>query len=102
MAWEKRGTNGPYYYRAVRVNGQVRKIYYGKGLAGELAANLDVAARREHEQRAAVVRRSKERYQAALEPLYMLEQCVGALMRLELVSAGYHYNWGKWRRRHAK
>ena len=102
MAWEKRGTNGPYYYRAVRVNGRVRKIYYGKGLAGELAANLDAAAHRDREKWAAAVRRSKGQYQAAQEPLHMLEQWTGALMRLALVSAGYHYNWGKWRRRHAK
>ena len=101
MAWEKRGTNGPYYYRAVRVNGRVRKIYYGKALTGELAAKLDAAARRDRELRAAAARGSKERYRAALEPLHALEQCAGALMRLELVSAGYHYNWGKWRRRHA-
>jgi hypothetical protein len=102
MAWEKRGSNGPYYYRVVRVNGRVRKIYFGKGLTGELAASLDAAARRDREQRAAALRKSQERYQAALEPLHALEQCIGALVRLELVSAGYHYQWGKWRRRHAK
>lgn len=102
MAWEKRGTSGPYYYKAVRVNGKVRKLYYGKGPIGEMAAALDATARRDREKRAAALDASRECYQAALEPLQLLEQWTGALMRLALISAGYSHNWGKWRRRHAK
>ena len=33
MAWEKRGTR-KYFYRSVRVDGHVRKVYFGAGSAG--------------------------------------------------------------------
>src|SRR4051812_11444511 len=40
MAWEKRG-NKTYFYRSVFRDGKVKKIYYGAGPAGKLAADAD-------------------------------------------------------------
>jgi hypothetical protein len=44
MAWEKRGSK-TYFYRSVRWNGRVQKVYYGAGPAGQFAASV-VALRR--------------------------------------------------------
>ena len=102
MAWERRrGSRNHYYYRSVRQGRRVRKVYFGAGLAGEIAASLDASVRRDREQRAAAVEESRTRYAAALEPLVQLEGCVSALLRGALASAGYDCRHGKWRKRNA-
>ena len=99
MGWEKRkDSRNRYFYRSVRRGKRVVKLYFGAGLAGEIAASLDAEARRDREQRATAVRESRKRYAAALEPLVQLDDCVGALLRGALASAGYRYHQGRWRR----
>jgi hypothetical protein len=103
VAWEKRkGSRNRYFYRSVRQGRRVVKQYFGKGLAGELAASLDATARREREQRAAAVRESRHLYEVALQPLAVLEDLLRALVTIELISAGYDYRHGRWRQRDAR
>ena len=103
MAWEKRkGSLNRYYYRSVRQGNRVRKVYFGSGLAGKLAASMDAGVRGERKRRAAGVRESAEQYVAALEPLAALENALRALMVLSLHSAGYEYSRYKWRKRNAR
>ena len=45
MGWERR-KGGRYYYRSVRVNGAVRKVYVGAGEAGAAQAERDAAEQR--------------------------------------------------------
>ena len=98
MAWEKRkDSRKRYYYRSVRQGKRVVKQYFGAGLAGEIAASLDASAGRKREEQVAAVRESRRQYVEALEPLAVLEDCVGALMRDALASAGYEYRHGRWR-----
>ena len=102
MAWEKRKRGGRYYYRSIKVGGRVRKEYYGKGPAGELAASLDAAARHERQRQSAIRIRARQLYEAALEPLVALDNFASALLTAHLDALGYHYINGRWRRRHAK
>jgi hypothetical protein len=42
MAWEYRhGKTKKYYYKSRKVNGKVKKTYYGSGITAELFAYLD-------------------------------------------------------------
>ena len=102
MAWERRKRGGLYYCRSKRVGGRVVREYVGTGAVGEVAAALDAAARRERELRAVAVRESRQRYEVALQPLVALENTVRALMTIELISAGYDYRHGRWRKRDAR
>ena len=44
MAWERRkGSRNRYYYRSIRQGRRVRKVYFGAGLAGQVAASLGIS-----------------------------------------------------------
>ena len=98
MAWERRKRGGMYYYRSVRVNGRVRKIYCGGGLAGQAAAALDASARRERGLQAVAARQCRKAYKHMLEPLSILDGIVRALMAISLISAGHEYHRNRWRK----
>ena len=101
MAWDRkaRGDRRGYYYRSVRVGGEVRKVYLGRG-DGALAAARQVEGR--HEQRQAL-RRALLDEQAEVAQADDLLRQLHALLTLfveaVLHDAGYHSHHGSWRRR---
>jgi hypothetical protein len=63
MAWEKRTTKSGtwrYYYRSERRAGRVVKVYFGRGAAAALAADVDARARRDRADEAARLRRLQD------------------------------------------
>ena len=99
MGW--RHTNGrSYYYRSVRVNGKVKSIYAGVGLAG-ISAEMDVEDRNFERQRN---RERIERLQAEFRPLFQtldeFSRELDRLVRAMLLTAGFHqHHRSDWRRR---
>src|ERR1700682_4751031 len=78
MAWEKQGERR-YYYRSVRCEGRVKKLYYGTGPVGALAAAAD-AFRRAERAAAEEARRAREaQLQAAVALTQTLNEWCGLL-----------------------
>ena len=79
MGWEYR-PSGEYYTRSVRLDGNVQRLYFGNGPAGQLAATLDEQHRELDRQR----RAAHARLEAGLEKLQQLfVQLVDDVNRLE-------------------
>ena len=100
MAWEQRGTAGPYFYRSVRHGGRVTKVYYGKGVAAGEAAKKVERRRVAREQG----RRAILAEMAHADPIRLLTAEADAEMKLlteaTMLAAGFHRsNYGPWRRR---
>src|SRR5262245_16146155 len=96
MAWELRGRAGPYFTRSVRRRGKVRRIYYGKGLFGELAAAEDEKRRARRQRRLEEAARWAA-MGARLRDLGLLSDLV---LHACLVLGGYRcHHRGTWRRR---
>jgi hypothetical protein len=89
MAWEKRAARR-YYYRSVRRDGRVTKIYYGSGSAGQAAAEEDDARHARHRAETAAWLADQVR----LEPLIALARQMQAVAQLladaVLLAAGFH------------
>ena len=101
MAWEQRGGRRS-YYRSVRKDGRVRKVYFGNGSLARKAA-LDDQERAEADR---TRRRAAERLRdqlLAIETIaaegteHFLERAARCLD-----AAGYHYHRGTWRKRRAR
>ena len=101
MAWERRpkGHSYGYYYKSVRTHKGVRKKYYGRGEAG-------------HEEAAAVQARQDARDVARRQIAAERQECAEAdrladeleawanfFLTSLLITAGYHYHRGTWRRK---
>ena len=95
MAWEARG-GCRFYYRVVRDDGRVRRLYLGNGPVAELAARDAELRRAERQARA----RSQARLEAAEAASRELAELADLLVRAALVAAGYHrHDRGNWRKR---
>ena len=101
MAWERRGQQR-YYYRSVRKNGRVRKIYFGSGKAAQDAAKQD---HRQKQKKA----RNRRRISAIVTQLAYADRLLETsrqdfINRAEqaLHEAGFRYHRGSWRRRRAE
>src|SRR5262245_24494193 len=99
MAWEKRASRR-YFYRALRTGGRVRKLYYGAGLVGQLAAATEALRRAEdlaQQQARSLVTRKLEEARALTR---RLGQGCGLLLSAQLLVAGYHrprrHAWRIW------
>ena len=85
MAWERRGTR-MYYYRSVRRDGRVTKIYYGTGVIGQLAAAAE--ARRRGAAKGAQA--CDDEVVAAVALTHDLCRAVSLMVDASLLAAGYH------------
>jgi hypothetical protein len=103
MAWEKYGERR-YYYRSVRRDGQVKKLYYGAGPTGQLAAAVDALRRAERQAEEAVRRAARDRLDAALALTRDLSRGCELLAAATLLAAGLHrpsrHPWRIWRDGH--
>ena len=93
MAWEQRGGRR-YYYRSVRMNGRVRKVYFGNGPLARKAAQED-------QMRAGDDRRRRQAAEQLRDQLLVIETVAADgsedfLKRASrcLDAAGYHYHRG--------
>jgi hypothetical protein len=97
VAWEAH-RNRNYYYRSYRVGRQVKREYAGAGLAGQLA---EMYAERERTERTAQnlrLRREEAHYQSLDAQLQEVCSVADALVKLALLSAGYHqHDRDRWR-----
>jgi len=94
MAWEQYN-NQTYYYQARHEKGRIRKVYFGRGVVGELAADLDAADRLYDELRFA------ERSILQASDLPVTELCEMARLAVDaaLLGAGYYLHLRAWRKR---
>src|SRR4051812_23332161 len=100
MAWEKRNKRS-YFYRSVRSDGKVKKIYYGNGPAGELAANADALRRADRDAEKEARRAAKGRFDAVMTLTLELYRVCDLVASATLLAAGYHrahrHAWRPWR-----
>ena len=103
MGWERRrkGPNTGYYYRSVRINGRVVKVYLGRGSAGqEVAAEMEQKRLARHEAEAAV--RNEESETADADRLAgELNDWADLLSAVWLITTGHHIHHREWRRKRA-
>jgi hypothetical protein len=98
MGWEQRIRGTSYYTRSKRVDGEVRRVYIGCGILGEIAALEDEYERRQREEEAAYWKEEKERLEQDAAFLRDLEAAATILATAYLLASGCHQHKGEWRR----
>ena len=100
MAWEKHGERS-YFYRSVRHDGKVVKVYYGAGPVGRLAAEVDARCRAEQKAEIETRKARKDRLDAAMTLTRDLSEGCELLAAATLLAAGFHrpsrHPWRIWR-----
>src|SRR5262249_29481944 len=102
MAWEQRGGGErTYFYRSIRREGRVKKLYYGAGPVGHLAAEVEALRRAEQRADAEACKAQKGRLDAAVTLTRDLSAGCELLAAAPLLAAGYHrpsrHPWRIWR-----
>lgn len=101
MGWDRkrRGAASGYFYHSVRTPTGVKKIYYGRDTAGQLAASLIEQRKQIRNQIATTLRADR----AAIADAELLADELFAwsefLLALWLVETGHHFHRGVWRKR---
>jgi hypothetical protein len=102
MAWERRQRGGLYYYRSVRIEGQPRKVYLGKGADAQIQAKEDV-------ERKARAKADRDACQAEQGTVAGVDRAMIDLMGLNqvlrnafLILSGFHDHHGEWRHRNGQ
>ena len=100
MAWEKRGDKR-YFYRSVRVGGVTKKLYYGGGIFGQLAAGAEALRRADSAAVKEVVDAQKGLVEEALRLTLELCDTCGFVAEASMLAAGFHrpsrHPWRIWR-----
>lgn len=99
MSWDARGRHGLYFYRSVRVDGRVRKVYVGRGRQAEEMAREVEQRKQERQARRDAVQQEVERVAVAEQKLQELQDMADLLMRAVLTGMGLREHRGQWRRR---
>ena len=94
MAWETRpgGPRTGYYYRSVRTNEGVKKIYFGRGAAGQLAAAAVERRHRVRHQAKATIQAEQTATTEADQLAEELQDWVRVLSTAWLTLSGLHYH----------
>jgi hypothetical protein len=82
------GWDRGYYYRSTRKADQPRREYVGKGLAAELASELDALQREQRHIEAAVRQAERKEVEALDRPLDALGELADLAARAALLAAG--------------
>jgi len=102
MPWESRaGTDKRYYTRTTRVDGKLVRTYFGSGPKAERAARADEIVRQVRE--AAREKRAKRSAELAecKRATVAHYRFVEIYYRAKMLSDGYHYHRGQWRKSRA-
>lgn len=100
MAWENRGKTGTYYYRSVRQDGVVRKLYLGNGPAAHEAANSAAIERGNRETSHRLISSEEMKTATARQLSKQTETLSTILMEAVLLGAGFwRQNYSRWRKR---
>jgi hypothetical protein len=95
MGWERKQRGGLYYFKSVRIGGQPRKLYLGKGQTAEKQAQEDNQRR---QQRQALL--AEQAQLASADAVLQQARTLGKiLVAALLVLAGRYHHHGEWRRR---
>ena len=100
--WERRERGGLYYTRSRREGGRVVRECRGAGEIAEALAHADGTIRRVRELERARGRAEVERLEALAAPARELVEAAEALVRAQLVAAGWHRHKGEWRMRRGR
>jgi hypothetical protein len=99
MAWETRQNQiRRYYTRSVRIDGRVRRQYFGCGLPGQVAAEMDAQDRAERRARTDALRALRRITALADRPDGLLADWVALLMQVVLIPRGYRLRRNEIRR----
>jgi hypothetical protein len=100
MAWEIRAGKS-YFYRSVRAEGVVKKVYYGAGEFGQIAASADALHRAERKVAQDTAWRHQELLDDTLKLTLTLTHWCELVASAALHAAGYHrpgrHFWRAWR-----
>lgn len=104
MGWERRqkGASNRYYYRSVRVGGRVKKVYLGRGSAGQEAAAAMERKRLARCEAEAAVRNEQGETADADRLAGELNDWADLLSAVWLIATGHHQHHRQWRRRRAE
>lgn len=102
MGWDrkKRGAKGGYFYMSVRTPDGVKKIYYGRRTAGNLAAAAVDQRRQARLAAKKLIQQEREATAEADRLAEGLRAWAEALSAVWLVLTGHRLRRGEWRRRH--
>lgn len=102
MGWEgrKRGPRTGYYYRSVRTEDGVRKIYFGRRTAGHLAAAAVEMQRKERQRAKASIESERKATIEADRLATELQSWTKILTTAWLAISGLHCHRGCWRMKH--
>jgi hypothetical protein len=99
MAWETRENRiRRYYTRSVKVHGRVRRQYFGCGLAGQVAAEIDAQDRAERRARSDALRDLRRTTALADRQDRLLTDWIALLMQVVLMPRGYRLRQNEIRR----
>jgi hypothetical protein len=98
MGWENRNGKS-YYYRKERKGGRVRSVYVGSGETARLIAQLDDLHSEEREDKRALARIERERWQEQDRELDRVCALIKNFTTGALLAAGFHTHKRQWRRR---
>ena len=101
MGWDRkaRGRKSGYFYHSVRTGDGVKKLYLGRGTAGQMGA-APIEQRRRERQAARDAARTEVALTAEADRLAdELYDWADLLAAAWLTVAGYHYHRGTWRGR---
>jgi hypothetical protein len=100
MAWERHGDR-TFFYRSVRRQGAVEKIYYGGGEAGQTAAAIHSLSQAECHAEQKIAQRERQILQDATSVLHRLNAWCDLIAAAALYAAGFHrarrHQWRSWR-----
>jgi hypothetical protein len=96
VALENRDGN-LYYYRSVRRDGEVRKVYRGSGELARIAHERDLMSRAAEERERQEERRELEKLETLVAPVLEVDEAAEVLARAALAAAGYRRRKGEWR-----
>ena len=101
MAWETR-KSGRYFYSSRRRGGTVEKVYHGKGLAGELAAEVISGVKRRRAEQAKALAAEKARLAPLVWVMAILDDACRLMVEVTLIAGGLHQHNYAWRRRRVR
>ncbi len=101
MGWDRkeRGPQSGYFYHSRRIDGVVKKVYLGRGAAGQTLAEQVEQARRQRQAARDAVRAEADATAEADRLAAELHEWARVLTAGWLTATGHRYHRGEWRLR---